>query len=186
VKVDVRILAATNKDLKALAARGTFREDLYFRLAVVPIHVPPLRDRREDLPLLVAHILARKRGARASHEARTPVRISSPALARLAAYSWPGNIRELENVLSRASILSDGEEIQVGDLPPLGKEDERRIETETGRPLKDIVGDAVKAVERQAIKDALSREGGSPTKAAKLLGISRASIYNKMKEYGLE
>jgi DNA-binding NtrC family response regulator len=187
VKVDVRILAATNKDLRALVARGAFREDLYFRLAVVPLSVPPLRDRREDLPLLCAHILARRRPAQHSGRA-WPQRVSAEALARLAAYSWPGNIRELENILARAALLCDGEEITPRDLPPL---DPGPAEADDGgglldgRPLKQIVADAARAVERQAIRGALARSEGSPTKAARLLGISRASLYNKLKEYGI-
>ncbi|MGE3543613.1 MAG: sigma-54-dependent transcriptional regulator, partial [Kofleriaceae bacterium] len=111
VAIDVRVVAATNKDLKALVSRGQFREDLYWRLAVVPIQVPPLRERKEDIPMLSAHILARRRGAAksfAGSEARYPTQITAQALARLANYRWPGNIRELENVLSRAAILCDG------------------------------------------------------------------------------
>jgi DNA-binding NtrC family response regulator len=192
VKVDVRILAATNKDLKALVARGAFREDLYYRLAVMPIRVPPLRERREDLPLLCAHILARRRGASPAPGKRAPTRVSAAGLAKLAAYHWPGNIRELENVLARAAILCDGDEIQADDIP-LGGEPGAGAGAAAappdvpleGRSLKDIVDDATRAVEKAALRDALARGGGSPTKAAKLLGISRASIYNKMKEYGI-
>jgi DNA-binding NtrC family response regulator len=194
VKIDVRVLAATNKDLRTLVARGAFREDLYWRLAVVPLKVPPLRERREDLPLLVTHILARRRGAVAPGLApegearRWPTRISPDALAKLAAYSWPGNIRELENLLSRAAILCDGDEIRSEDIPPLDPaESVPLLEVPVdGRSLKDIVEDAVRAVERQSIRDALVKSGGSPTRAAKLLGISRASIYNKMKAYGIQ
>jgi DNA-binding NtrC family response regulator len=184
VKVDVRILAATNKDLRALVGKGAFREDLYWRLAVVPLEVPPLRDRREDLPLLCAHILARKRPAAG---VRWPTSISTAALAKLTAYPWPGNIRELENVLARAALLSDGQEIKPEDLPLLHSASAPEVDgtVADGRSLKEIVADAVKAVEKQAIKDALSRSNGSPGKAARLLGISRASIYNKLKEYGL-
>src|SRR4029078_11757267 len=122
VKVDVRVVAATNKDLRQLVARGEFREDLYWRLAVVPIQVPPLRERKEDIPLLTAHILARRGGAAktfAGGEARYPTSVTPGALARLSAYSWPGNIRELENVLSRAAILCDGEKIRSDDLDQL-------------------------------------------------------------------
>ena len=200
VAVDVRVVAATNKDLKALVARGEFREDLYWRLAVVPIQVPPLRERREDIPTLSAYILARRAGAAktGTGEARRyPTRISPGAMARLCAYHWPGNIRELENVLSRAAILCDGETIRSEDLdlaglsaapPPATTPASRPAESmalEPGRSLKQMVEDAVRGVERQAILDALDRSGGSPTKAASLLGMSRASIYNKLREYGL-
>jgi DNA-binding NtrC family response regulator len=199
VKVDVRVVAATNKDLKAMVGRGEFREDLYWRLAVVPIQVPPLRERREDIPLLTAYILARKAGAAktsAGDAGRYPTRISPGAMARLCAYHWPGNIRELENVLSRAAILCDGEVIRSEDLDLAGlsapTEAARPVphaaalgalSPAAGRSLKAMVEQAVRAVERQAILDALDKAGGSPTKAAGLLGISRASIYNKIKEY---
>ena len=199
VKVDVRVVAATNKDLKAMVARGEFREDLYWRLAVVPIQVPPLRERREDIPMLAAHILARRAGAAktsAGDAGRYPTRISANAMARLCAYHWPGNIRELENVLSRAAILCDGETIRSEDLDLAGLSVMVTVPGSApatsapagaavapGRSLKRMVDDAVRAVERQAILDALERAGGSPTKAAALLGISRASIYNKLKEY---
>jgi two-component system, NtrC family, response regulator HydG len=198
VKVDVRVVAATNKDLKAMVARGEFREDLYWRLAVVPIQVPPLRERREDIPLLAAYILARRAGAAktsAGDAGRYPTRISANAMARLCAYHWPGNIRELENVLSRAAILCDGETIRSEDLdlaglsiaPPAAPAQAPQAHSMVpGRGLKRMVDDAVRAVERQAILDALERAGGSPTKAAALLGISRASIYNKLKEYEIE
>lgn len=200
VKIDVRVVAATNKDLKALVARGEFREDLYWRLAVVPIQVPPLRERREDIPLLAAHILARRRGAAkafAGDESRYPTRISPGSMSRLAAYHWPGNIRELENVLSRAAILCDSDEIRTEDLLAAGLSTSQRsaqvpvvdasdVDVASGRPLKAIVEDTVRAVERQAIADALQKAEGSPARAAKLLGISRASIYNKIKEYRIQ
>jgi two-component system response regulator HydG len=203
VKIDVRVLAATNKDLKAKVASGQFREDLYWRLAVVPIQVPPLRERREDIPILAMHILARRRGAAktfAGGEARYPTKISAGAMARLYAYHWPGNIRELENVLSRAAILCDGEEIRADDLDLVGLNVnatssasdsagirlDALVDAAAGRPLKAVVEDTVRTVERQAIIEALERCEGSPARAAKVLGISRASIYNKLKEYGLQ
>jgi two-component system response regulator HydG len=196
VKIDVRILAATNKDLKAEVARGRFREDLYYRLAVVPIQLPPLRERLEDLAQLVAYFLSRRRGA-----GPRPHAIAPAALERLRGYSWPGNIRELENVLERAAILSDGREINEADLPALGRP-EGGGEATSGqaaatvafaqaggvgdpRPLKERVAAAVERLEREAIVDALRLEAGSPTRAARRLGISRASFYNKLKELGI-
>jgi len=204
VQIDVRVVAATNKDLKALVARGQFREDLYWRLAVVPIQVPPLRERKEDIPLLAAHILARRRGAAksfAGNEARYPTQITAKALARLQTYRWPGNIRELENVLSRAAILCDGETIRSHDLDMLGLdpkaqrsagEEPDRVELPPvdldrlgdGETLKDITDRTLRAVERAALVAALRSER-NPAAAAKRLGISRASIYTKMKAYGL-
>jgi two-component system response regulator HydG len=204
VAIDVRVVAATNKDLKSLVARGQFREDLYWRLAVVPVQVPPLRERKEDIPQLAAHILARRRGAAKSFggsEARYPTQITAKALARLQAYRWPGNIRELENVLSRAAILCDGETIRSHDLdmlgldrpagaPPTAEADRVElpaIELERlgdGEGLKDLTERAVRTVERAAIAAALRRDP-NPAVAARKLGISRASIYTKMKTYGI-
>jgi two-component system, NtrC family, response regulator HydG len=206
VAIDVRVVAATNKDLKGLVARGLFREDLYWRLAVVPIQVPPLRERKEDIPQLAAHILARRRGAAksfAGNEAPYPTQITAKALQRLQAYRWPGNIRELENVLSRAAILCDGETIRSHDLDMLGldrapgapaaatTEDDRvelpPIELERlgdGEGLKDLTERAIRTVERAAIAAALRRDR-NPALAARRLGISRASIYTKMKTYSL-
>jgi DNA-binding NtrC family response regulator len=205
VAIDVRVVAATNKDLKALVARGQFREDLYWRLAVVPIQVPPLRERKEDIPQLAAHILARRRGAAksfAGSEAPYPTQITAKALARLESYRWPGNIRELENVLSRAAILCDGETIRSHDLDMLGLDrpagsagaepgDERvdlpAIELDRlgdGEGLKDLTDRAVRTVERAALAAALRRDR-NPAVAARRLGISRASIYTKMKTYSL-
>ena len=194
VPIDVRVVAATNKDLKVLVARGEFREDLYWRLAVVPIQVPPLRERREDIPLLAAHILARRRGAAKTSAggARYPTALAQDALARLMSYAWPGNIRELENVLSRAAILCDGEKIRASDLDlaglaPTAAATPARASAHLGpgRTLKDIVDEAGRAVERAAIAEALAETDHSPARAARLLGISRASIYTKMKDYDL-
>ena len=205
VAIDVRVVAATNKDLKALVGRGIFREDLYWRLAVVPIQVPPLRERKEDIPLLAAHILAKRRGAAkvfAGNEARYPTQVTAKALQRLALYRWPGNIRELENVLSRAAILCDGEIIRSHNLDMLGldrevgtmpKADVDRVELPPidlerlgdGEGLKDLTERAVRAVERAAIAVALRRDP-NPAAAARTLGISRASIYTKMKTYNLK
>jgi DNA-binding NtrC family response regulator len=206
VAIDVRVVAATNKDLKQLVARGQFREDLYWRLAVVPIQVPPLRERKDDIPLLAAHILARRRGAAksfAGNEARYPTQITARALARLATYRWPGNIRELENVLSRAAILCDGETIRSHDLDLVGlgrdrartggddNPDDDRVELAIaldrlgdGESLKDVADRALRTVERAAIAAALRRDR-NPAAAARRLGISRASIYTKMKAYNL-
>ena len=187
VKIDVRVLAATNKDLRALVQKGIFREDLYWRLAVVPLKIPPLRDRRDDLPLLCAHLLGRRRGSK-----KAPSRVTSDAIAKLAAYPWPGNIRELENVLARAAILSDGDEIRGADVPDLGGGgahgglDAAALAGPTGRPLKEIVSEAVAAVERHALLEALKECAGSPARVARLLGISRASVYVKLKQYGIE
>jgi two-component system, NtrC family, response regulator HydG len=208
VPIDVRVIAATNKDLRALVARGVFREDLYYRLAVVPLQVPPLRERKDDIPRLTAHILARRRGAAKSFggaQVRYPTQITAKALARLMSYAWPGNIRELENVLSRAAILCDGELIRADDLDLVGLPggpgaeaaevaggDPDRLELPTldvgqlrdGVSLKELVEQSIRLVEQAAIRWALQQEK-TPAAAARRLGISRAGIYNKMKEYGI-
>jgi DNA-binding NtrC family response regulator len=200
VPVDVRVIAATNKDLRALVARGVFREDLYYRLAVVPVQVPPLRDRKDDIPRLTAHILARRRGAAKTFggaQVRYPTTVSAKALARLMSYAWPGNIRELENVLSRAAILCDGEVIRADDLDlvglpatpasdasPLSLPGLDLAGLDAGKSLKELVDQSTRLVEQAAIRWALEQEK-SPAAAARRLGISRAGIYNKMKEYGI-
>ena len=198
VPIDVRVVAATNKDLGGLVARGEFREDLYWRLAVVPVQVPPLRERKDDLPMLAVHLLARRRGAAKTAIGGAvpyPTSITPDALTRLMGYHWPGNIRELENVLSRAAILCDGQKIRATDLDLAGlspRPGAPRGEAVAlaglgdGRTLKHVVDEAVRAVEQAAIAAALERCDGSPARAATLLGISRASIYTKMKAYGLE
>ncbi len=182
VKIDVRVLAATNKDLQKLVAAGRFREDLYYRLAVVPLELPPLRERREDIPLLVTHILGRRRTA-----GPRPTRVAAEALARLSAYHWPGNIRELENVVERAAILSDGEEIRARDLPPLaaGGEAPATDEKLELKPLRELIAEATARIERAGIVEALRQEGGSPSRAARRLGISRSSLYNKLRAHGI-
>ena len=183
VRIDVRLLAATNKDLKKRVAEGRFREDLFYRLAVVPIELPPLRDRKEDIPLLVASFLARR-----PRPGGQLARIAPGALGRLMAYAWPGNIRELENVVERARILSDGIEIQAADLPPLGTGEAPASEPTGGldlKPLKELVDETIERVERDAIREALRQESGSPSRAARRLGISRAAFYNKVKRHGI-
>ncbi len=184
VKIDVRIVAATNKDLRALVASGRFREDLFYRLAVVPIELPPLRERASDIPQLVAQFLRRRRSA-----GPRPTELAPEALIRLQRYAWPGNIRELENVVERASILSDGKSIKESDLPPLGA-----VSAPTGpgsdtvpapsvdRPLKEQLLEVSRVIERRAIVAALRDTSGSPSRAARKLGISRATFYNKLKE----
>jgi DNA-binding NtrC family response regulator len=187
VKIDARLLAATNKDLRALVQSGRFREDLYYRLAVVPIELPPLRERTDDIAALVGYFLRRRRGA-------GPRRIAGEALARLERYPWPGNIRELENVVERAAILSDGVEIKPEDLPPLDGEMAAPAASVAAaaapeallRPLKEQVQEAVREVERRALVEALRVEEGSPSRAAKRLGISRASFYAKLKDYDIQ
>ncbi|MBK9517405.1 MAG: sigma-54-dependent Fis family transcriptional regulator [Anaeromyxobacter sp.] len=194
LKVDVRLIAATNRDLKALIAEGRFREDLYYRLAVVPIALPPLRDRREDVPLLVRHFIEkydRRLGKKVEG-------IEDEALQLLQGYAWPGNIRELENLMERSVLFADGPLIEAAALPdalrergaaapvpiaavgPLGA-----IAAPSGASMKEIVRQAQAELERELIARALEETGGNVTRAAKRLQISRKSLQVKMKELGL-
>jgi len=185
IEVDVRIVAATNRDLQADVAAGRFREDLYYRLSVFPLHVPALSRRREDIPLLARHFL-QKHGAALGRRNAT---LSEDAFAALVAHSWPGNIRELENALERALILSDGDVITAQDLhlasaPSATKERLREIIDFTG-PLEDVVARAATLVEELKIRDALQASDGNKTKAAQLLDVSYKTLLNKMRDLGL-
>ncbi len=189
-RVQVRLVAATSRDLVRETAAGRFREDLYYRLNVVPIHLPPLRERREDIPLLVEHF-RQKYNARLR---KSVEKIEDEALACLAAYAWPGNIRELENVLERTILFAEGPRIGVTDLPAsLRKQPEGAPAAEAQPsaasgppgPLKEIVKGQVQAIERDLIVRGLEVTGGNVTRTAKLLKISRKSLQMKMKEFGL-
>ncbi|RME22352.1 MAG: sigma-54-dependent Fis family transcriptional regulator [Deltaproteobacteria bacterium] len=182
---DVRVVAATNRDLLAEVRNGRFREDLFYRLNVIPIRLPPLRDRTEDIPLLVEHFL-RKFNDRLGKQVRG---VTPEAMAALMAHRWPGNIRELENLMERSVLLADGDMLGPQDLPGLGTElfddavgAEGDIE-ELG--LKDYVRVYTARLERARIQRALEQEGGNVTRASRRLGISRKSLQTKMKEYGL-
>jgi two-component system response regulator AtoC len=177
-KVDVRVLAATARDLQAEVAGGRFREDLFYRLDVVRVRVPPLRERREDIPLLVDHFLGRSRETLG----KAMRSIDDAALERLVGYDWPGNVRELENVLERAVILARGERLTVADLPPnLAAAGPTR---EAG--ARDLsLRRARRALEAQLIVQALGATGGNRTHAARLLGISHRALLYKLKEHGI-
>jgi len=171
IPVDVRIIAATNKDLKQLVRERKFREDLYFRLAVFPIELPPLRERREDIPLLVENYLAR-RGASA--------KVSPEAMELLMGYDYPGNVRELENILERALILSGGKDILPEHLPEL--EEIPLVEN-----ISPVPGETTLAeLEKKMLLAALEKAGGNKSKAARLLGITRRMLYTRLKKYGIE
>jgi two-component system NtrC family response regulator len=182
IKVDVRIIAATNKDLREEVDAGRFRADLFFRLNVVSIDVPPLRERREDIPLLVAHFL-NKFGERLGR----PVRDVEPdVMSALYRYSWPGNVRELENVIERALVLSRGPSIVPDDLPPEIRES-REIEEgiDTLISWEKGLAETLDAIEERMIRQALKKAGNVQAQAAKTLGISRSNLQYKMKKYGL-
>lgn len=185
IPVDVRFLAATNRDLEEMVMRGEFRQDLYYRLNVIPLLIPPLRERREDIPVLAGHLLARL--ARRLH--RRPPVLSPEALTILLEHPWPGNVRELENVLERAANLAPGdiilaEHIRLDPAPRSCPTHTRTGDTTEGesevRPLKTLVEE----VERRALQRAL-RVYGSSRKAGEALGVSGTTVLNKMKKYGL-
>jgi two-component system, NtrC family, response regulator AtoC len=190
IKVDVRLVTATNRDLLEEIGAGNFREDLFYRLNVVPIQIPPLRERREDIPLLADHFIA-KFNERLKKQI---VAISPEAVEQLVAYNWPGNIRELENLMERTILFCEGPEIHVSDLPPeiVGATlppSGAVAGDEASRPAAGSLKEAVRAeterVERELIQRALDATGGNVTQAARKLKISRKSLQTKMKELGL-
>lgn len=185
IKVDVRVIAATNRDLAQDVAEDRFREDLYYRLNVIAVELPPLRDRMEDVPLLVEHFLQKYR----SDSPDSVSRISEEALETLMSYDYPGNVRELENMVHRAIILARGSVITPQHIVFTGAPGKRDAidqqiaeKVAMGMPLKDIVADT----ERQAIEAALQQMNGNRSQAAKQLGIYRRLLYAKLKEYSID
>ncbi len=178
VKVDIRVIAATNRDLEREVKEGRFREDLYYRLNVVPIVLPPLRERREDIPLLADHFLALFREKNGK-----PIKaISGKALDLLVRYDWPGNVRELENVIERAVILCRDEVLVPADLPPQIR---MLSEQEGDDPPAIRSGMSLDEMERALIVKTLDETGGNRTRAAEILGINRRTLQNKLRQYGL-
>lgn len=175
--VDVRVIAATNRDLKKLVDEKSFREDLYYRLHIIPVYLPPLRERREDIPVLANHFIGRitaKLGLK-------KITLSADALAALQKYDWPGNVRELENILERAAVLADNAEIKASDLPFLTpKASAPSFEMET----LDLNA-ALAQVEKMAIVKALEKANGAKAEAARILGIKTGALYYKLEKYGL-
>jgi two-component system, NtrC family, response regulator HydG len=173
IKVNARVVAATNRDLKDAVAKGTFREDLYFRLAAFIISVPPLRDRREDVPPLV-HEFVQRSAERLKKDVKT---VSADAMTALVNYEWPGNVRELEHAIERAVILAHGSTVTVRDLPP--EVSQRKRTLPSGDPLN------LRSQERELIRRALERYKGNRKRAAEALNISTVTLWRKMKEYDL-
>jgi two-component system nitrogen regulation response regulator NtrX len=186
VAVDVRVIAATNKNLEEEIRKGTFREDLYFRLNVIPFHVPPLRDRRDDVPLLARHFI----GEIAAEYGRRPREISPEAMAALVGQGWPGNVRELRNIIERLVIMTPGERIEARHLPaPLLAGSPAVAEAgvagiAAGREFPSLTA-AREDFEKRYIWRKYQECGGNMSRTAETLQVERSNLYRKMKGYGL-
>jgi DNA-binding NtrC family response regulator len=177
IAIDVRIIAATNRDLEHEVRRGAFRSDLYYRLNVITLHLPPLRERPGDIPLLAEHFLK----GLAERNGGEPLRLSEAAMERLQRYDWPGNVRELENALERAAVLTRGREIDVDALPA------RIVEPPPPALVADRppVNPTLDLIERAYILWVLQAEGGNKARAAEVLGIDPSTLYRKLNRYGI-
>jgi DNA-binding NtrC family response regulator len=178
IPINVRVLAATNEPLQEKIKAGAFREDLYYRLAVIPVEMPPMRERTEDIPLLVNHFLQKS----ASSTGRKPIKVEPKVLETLASYHWPGNVRELENAIERACALCEDGTIRVKDLPPhiTRHADSPEAHSRGGWPAGKKLDDFIKDQEQGYIEHVIKLNGGSRDKAAKMLGISMATLYRKL------
>jgi transcriptional regulator with GAF, ATPase, and Fis domain len=182
IKVDVRVIAATHQNLPTLIANKQFREDLYYRLNVLPIEIPPLRERRDDIPLLVHHFLDIATQEPGSRE----VTVSEKAMERLLAHSWPGNVRELQNVMERLVILCSDDEIGVSDLPALLQQDSKPASVAPIVPPTGIsFNETVEQLETDLIIQALQHTEWNKNRAAQLLGLNRTTLLEKIKKRGL-
>jgi two-component system response regulator HydG len=176
--INVRVLAATNRDLEQAVAQGNFRRDLYFRLNVLSLKIPGLRERRQDIPLLAGHFLDRL-----SRDGGRECTLSDAALKAMLAYDWPGNVRELENCLERACALNSGPEIHLTDLPSVVNGGNGHITIDKNGSAKII---PMSELERQTILGTIMQLNGDKLLAARLLGIGKTTLYRKLKEFGLE
>jgi Nif-specific regulatory protein len=177
IELDVRVISASNRDLEQLVGDGQFRQDLYYRLVVFPIHLPPLRDRREDIPALVDHFLAKY----AADAGKRINRVDRHALECLSQYHWPGNVRELENVVHRTLLVAQGPELGMDDLPPT-------LKTSEGTSLPLVAEGELRSLEemeKATIQRALEHFNGNLSDAARQLGIGRSTLYRKLEQYGL-
>ena len=183
IKVSARVIAATNSDLERLSKTGSFRQDLLYRLNVINLHLPALRDRRDDIPLLIAHFLRKHTLA-----GQTPPSVTDEALQRLIAYSWPGNVRELENVIERATTLYQGGAITLNDLPPKVVAEADEAEPSVGEQARHIVQGTltIDELERQHLLQVLAMTGGNRKRAAEILGINRRTLYRMAQRFGIE
>ncbi|MHC4661787.1 MAG: sigma-54-dependent transcriptional regulator [Planctomycetota bacterium] len=171
IQTDLRIIAATNRNLEKMIKDGSFREDVYYRINVVPIRIPPLRERRDDISLLVEHFVGKLRDTGMSISG-----VEADAIENMSKYDWPGNVRELENVLERAATLGSGEILKLSDLPEYLRDSSERKRPGTR---------SLKALEEDAIRNALDSTGGDVAGAASMLNIHRSTLYRKMKRYGI-
>jgi DNA-binding NtrC family response regulator len=179
INVDVRVIAATNRDLEAAYRAGTFRKDLYFRLNVVTVHLPPLRERRSDIPMLVHHFLNR-------YVPNTALQVTAAAMKSLLQYEWPGNVRELENCIARAVTLGDQQIIDVKDLPPaIRTEQAAGSDSSSVADATALSTTALAEMERMTILRVFEQAHGDKALAGKMLGISRATLYRKLKRYNI-
>jgi two-component system, NtrC family, response regulator AtoC len=178
VSVDVRVIAATNRDLEAAYRGGTFRKDLYFRLNVVTVHLPALRERRSDIPMLVHHFLDR-------YAPGTNLPVTAAAMKSLLHYDWPGNVRELENCIARAVTLGDRRVIDVNDLPPAIRTEQPATAAMTPQDSTSLSTTALAEMERMTILRVFEQANGDKALAGKMLGISRATLYRKLKRYNI-
>jgi DNA-binding NtrC family response regulator len=172
----VRLIAATNKDLNKLVRKGIFREDLFYRIHVIRLALPSLRDRREDIPLLIEHFIAKFNRL----QGKNVVGISDEVLARLMEHDYPGNVRELENIIEHAFVLCRGALIELAHLPPQLRGDA------VGETSPNIAGMTLEAMERFIITDALRRHNGNRTAAARQLGINPSTLFRKLKSLGID
>ncbi|HKF41037.1 MAG TPA: sigma-54 dependent transcriptional regulator [Candidatus Acidoferrum sp.] len=178
IDVDVRVIAATNRDLEAAYRAGTFRKDLYFRLNVVTVHLPPLRERRSDIPMLVHHFLNR-------YAAGMHLQVTPGAMKSLLQYDWPGNVRELENCIARAVTLGDRQTIDVLDLPPAMRTEQPPSVEMTAQDAASLSTTALAEMEKMTILRVFEQAHGDKALAGKMLGISRATLYRKLKRYNI-
>ncbi len=178
IDVDVRVIAATNRDLESAYRAGTFRKDLYFRLNVVTVHIPPLRERRSDIPMLAHHFLNR-------YTPGIHLQITAAAMKSLLQYDWPGNVRELENCIARAVTLGDHQLIDVQDLPPAIRTEQPTIQEMSPQDAASLSTTALAEMEKMTILRVFEQAHGDKALAGKMLGISRATLYRKLKRYNI-
>jgi two-component system response regulator HydG len=200
-KTDVRMVSATNKDIKAMVSRGEFREDLYFRIQGAQVNLPPLRERREDIPRIVRHAIARASGMAGGGDSHQVPDITDAAMMRLTAFAWPGNVRQLLNVVQNMVVMAIGE-AAAADRPAAASgpilldvrhipddirtaDEEGNHEAESGTTGGSLAGTTLEQIEKRAIRETLRLTGGNREHAAKLLGIGERTLYRKLKEYGL-